>query len=90
MYQVGGIRRLVVPVELGYPNNDFNALGPKPRTFSVGSGTLVKCLLFPKRICSDLLADDINQGPGYTFTCYPNEVILTKTVLAIVITNWIY
>lgn len=32
--KVGGIRRLIVPVELGYPNNDFNSLGPKPKTFS--------------------------------------------------------
>lgn len=31
----GGIRRIVVPVELGYPNNDMNALGPSPSTFSV-------------------------------------------------------
>lgn len=31
----GGIRRIVVPVELGYPNNDMNALGPSPTTFSV-------------------------------------------------------
>lgn len=33
--QVGGIRRIIVPVELGYPNNDMNALGPRPLTFSV-------------------------------------------------------
>ncbi|GMH45436.1 hypothetical protein BSKO_13393 [Bryopsis sp. KO-2023] len=32
--KVGGIRRFIVPVELGYPNNDFNTLGPKPSTFS--------------------------------------------------------
>lgn len=31
----GGIRRLIVPVELGYPDNDFNKKGPKPSTFSV-------------------------------------------------------
>ncbi|CAK0754977.1 Peptidyl-prolyl cis-trans isomerase fkbp19, chloroplastic [Coccomyxa viridis] len=30
----GGIRRIVVPVELGYPNNDMNAQGPTPTTFS--------------------------------------------------------
>lgn len=33
--QVGGIRRIVVPVELGYPNNDYKKQGPKPTTFSV-------------------------------------------------------
>ena len=33
----GGIRRIVVPPELGYPNNDMNALGPSPSTFSVGT-----------------------------------------------------
>ncbi|KAL4419473.1 hypothetical protein ABPG77_008275 [Micractinium sp. CCAP 211/92] len=32
--KVGGIRRIIVPVELGYPDNDFNKLGPKPSTFS--------------------------------------------------------
>ncbi|XP_020254408.1 peptidyl-prolyl cis-trans isomerase FKBP19, chloroplastic isoform X1 [Asparagus officinalis] len=30
----GGIRRIIVPPELGYPENDFNKLGPKPTTFS--------------------------------------------------------
>jgi FKBP-type peptidyl-prolyl cis-trans isomerase len=32
--KVGGIRRLIVPVELGYPENDLNKLGPAPTTFS--------------------------------------------------------
>uniref|UniRef100_A0A061RPL1 peptidylprolyl isomerase n=1 Tax=Tetraselmis sp. GSL018 TaxID=582737 RepID=A0A061RPL1_9CHLO len=32
--KVGGIRRIVVPVELGYPNNDMNRKEPKPTTFS--------------------------------------------------------
>lgn len=32
--QVGGIRRIIVPVELGYPDNDYNKAGPKPTTFS--------------------------------------------------------
>lgn len=31
----GGIRRIVVPVELGYPNFDMNKQGPTPTTFSV-------------------------------------------------------
>lgn len=30
----GGIRRIIVPVELGYPDNDFNKQGPAPTTFS--------------------------------------------------------
>ncbi|KAK9916742.1 hypothetical protein WJX75_006484 [Coccomyxa subellipsoidea] len=30
----GGIRRIVVPVELGYPDFDMNKLGPSPTTFS--------------------------------------------------------
>jgi hypothetical protein len=30
----GGIRRIIVPVELGYPNNDLNKAGPAPSTFS--------------------------------------------------------
>ncbi|KAJ6797746.1 peptidyl-prolyl cis-trans isomerase FKBP19, chloroplastic isoform X1 [Iris pallida] len=30
----GGIRRIIVPPELGYPENDFNKLGPRPATFS--------------------------------------------------------
>lgn len=32
--RVGGIRRIIVPSDLGYPNNDYNAKGPKPATFS--------------------------------------------------------
>ncbi|GAB4822732.1 hypothetical protein N2152v2_009778 [Parachlorella kessleri] len=32
--QVGGIRRIVVPVELSYPDNDFSKQGPRPTTFS--------------------------------------------------------
>ena len=32
--QPGGIRRIIVPVELGYPDNDYNKAGPKPTTFS--------------------------------------------------------
>ncbi|KAG2488671.1 hypothetical protein HYH03_012832 [Edaphochlamys debaryana] len=30
----GGIRRIVVPVELGYPAEDWRRLGPKPSTFA--------------------------------------------------------
>ncbi|RLM66440.1 putative FKBP-like peptidyl-prolyl cis-trans isomerase family protein [Panicum miliaceum] len=31
----GGVRRIIVPPDLGYPDNDYNKLGPKPTTFSV-------------------------------------------------------
>jgi hypothetical protein len=34
--QVGGIRRVIVPVELGYPEGDFRKAGPRPTTFAVG------------------------------------------------------
>jgi hypothetical protein len=32
--RVGGVRRVIVPVELGYPDGDYNRAGPKPSTFS--------------------------------------------------------
>ena len=32
--QAGGIRRVVVPAELGYPKDGFATVGPKPSTFS--------------------------------------------------------
>ncbi|CAI9093094.1 OLC1v1028509C1 [Oldenlandia corymbosa var. corymbosa] len=30
----GGVRRIIVPPELGYPDNDYNKKGPRPTTFS--------------------------------------------------------
>ncbi|GAB4857232.1 Peptidyl-prolyl cis-trans isomerase fkbp19, chloroplastic [Ancistrocladus abbreviatus] len=30
----GGVRRIIVPPQLGYPENDFNKKGPRPMTFS--------------------------------------------------------
>ncbi|CAO2034145.1 unnamed protein product [Urochloa humidicola] len=30
----GGVRRIIVPPDLGYPDNDYSKLGPKPTTFS--------------------------------------------------------
>ena len=41
----GGIRRIVVPVELGYPDFDMNKLGPTPTTFSVRLIAIITCIL---------------------------------------------
>ena len=32
--KVGGVRRIIVPVELGYPNNDYKSASPAPANFS--------------------------------------------------------
>lgn len=37
--KVGGIRRIIVPPEIGYPAGNFKKFGPKPTTFS-GERTL--------------------------------------------------
>ncbi|KAH9698275.1 peptidyl-prolyl cis-trans isomerase FKBP19 [Citrus sinensis] len=31
---LGGVRRIIVPPEIGYPENDYNKSGPRPTTFS--------------------------------------------------------
>ncbi len=33
--QVGGVRRIIVPVEISYPDGDWRKLGPRPSTFAV-------------------------------------------------------
>ena len=58
----GGIRRIVVPVELGYPNNDMNALGPSPTTFSVWP-PLLQCPRATKAVTCKL------SVPGHTTRC---------------------
>ena len=35
--KTGGVRRIVVPPEIGYPDNDFKKQGPVPTTFSVST-----------------------------------------------------
>ncbi|PNW75631.1 hypothetical protein CHLRE_12g534700v5 [Chlamydomonas reinhardtii] len=51
----GGIRRIIVPVELGYPEDNWRKLGPKPSTFAgdraldfvlANRGMIDKTLLF--------------------------------------------
>ena len=32
--KVGGIRRLIVPTEIGYPENNWKKKDPKPSTFA--------------------------------------------------------
>lgn len=53
--QPGGIRRIIVPVELGYPEDNWRKLGPKPSTFAgdraldfvlANRGMIDKTLLF--------------------------------------------
>ena len=32
--KIGGVRRLIVPTEVGYPENDWKKKGPQPSTFA--------------------------------------------------------
>jgi FKBP-type peptidyl-prolyl cis-trans isomerase len=59
--KVGGIRRLIVPEELGYPNGDYKKFGPSPSTFAgeralgfvlENKGMIDKTLLFDVEIKS--------------------------------------
>ncbi|KAK9824169.1 hypothetical protein WJX72_008232 [[Myrmecia] bisecta] len=59
--KVGGIRRIIVPVELGYPDNDYHRAGPEPTTFSGqraldfvlrNAGLIDKTLLFDIELIS--------------------------------------
>lgn len=34
---LGSVRRIVVPLSLGYPDNSYRDIGPRPTTFSVAS-----------------------------------------------------
>ncbi|KAL0335888.1 UNVERIFIED_CONTAM: Peptidyl-prolyl cis-trans isomerase FKBP19, chloroplastic [Sesamum radiatum] len=42
---LGGIRRIIVPPELGYPENDFDKKGPRPTTFSLKHNERFRCYL---------------------------------------------
>ncbi|PPS19821.1 hypothetical protein GOBAR_AA00748 [Gossypium barbadense] len=42
---LGGVR-IIVPPELGYPDNDYNKSGPKPTTFSVKFKSLIHYVVF--------------------------------------------
>jgi hypothetical protein len=46
--------RIIVPPDIGYPDNDLNKLGPKPTTFSV-----IYSLIIQKKIDIFLLLDRI-------------------------------
>eukprot|EP00245_Coleochaete_scutata_P007927 TRINITY_DN23751_c0_g1_i1.p1 TRINITY_DN23751_c0_g1~~TRINITY_DN23751_c0_g1_i1.p1 ORF type:complete len:315 (+),score=64.35 TRINITY_DN23751_c0_g1_i1:2-946(+) len=54
--QVGGVRRIIVPPELGYPDNDYRKAGPSPLTFS-GQRTLAFVLENAGLIDKTLLFD---------------------------------
>lgn len=47
--KVGGVRRLIVPVELGYPGQppDFTKLGPTPGNFSVQTHRSIRQAFWP-------------------------------------------
>ena len=47
--KVGGIRRLIVEPELGYPDGDFRKAGPQPGTFAVGAPRGLATLLCPSQ-----------------------------------------
>ena len=62
--RVGGVRRLIIPESLGYPNADFKNWQPAPTTFSVRTApldALCRNLLETALFMSDSLGA---AGPG--------------------------
>jgi len=63
----GGIRRIIVPEEIGYPKDGFARIGPKPNTFS-GERALDFVLsskestMMDKTLMFDLKLVKVNRG----------------------------
>jgi len=73
--------RIIVPPDLGYPDNDYNKLGPKPTTFSVKH--LPDFRSYPCQVCSNHVQHltFVLQGQRALDFVLRNQGLIDKTLL---------
>jgi len=53
--KLGGIRRIIVPTDIGYPDNDWKKKDPKPSTFAVSYHLSPSCAPLSTVVLTSLL-----------------------------------
>ncbi|KAH9698271.1 peptidyl-prolyl cis-trans isomerase FKBP19 [Citrus sinensis] len=89
---LGGVRRIIVPPEIGYPENDYNKSGPRPTTFSFflslffGAKILMYALIRPDVSTQVNVTEDVWLKIGSYFSTHELEkgaIIIVATALAL-------